>query len=115
MDGQAEHGHGSPLYGDKRLKHLVGPNTCPIYDDLQVLLGLDLQAMVKLSQKSAGDKLFAFVEVNALIRDKAPDTLEVMREFDISLEAASYFSKNEAAAGYHAANNLTDAILLGWE
>jgi hypothetical protein len=45
-DCKAEHGHGSPIDRDKRLKHLVRPNGSPINDDLQVLLGLDLQAMM---------------------------------------------------------------------
>ncbi len=86
MDCQAEHRHGSPLYRDKRLKHMVRPNTCPINDDLQVLFGLDLQAMMQLSENTTSHNLFVGVEVNTLIRNKAPDTLEVVRESDLSLK-----------------------------
>jgi hypothetical protein len=115
MGCQAEHGHGSSLYRDERFKHLVRPNTCPIYDDLQVLLGLDLQPVMKLPQKTTSHNLFAGIEVNAVIRDKAPDTLEVVSKLDISLEAASDFSKYQASADEHACDNLADGILLGWE
>jgi hypothetical protein len=75
MDCQAKYGDGSSIYRDKRLKHLVRPHASPINDDLEILLRLDLQAMMKLSEKAASHKFFARVVINALIRYESPDTL----------------------------------------
>ena len=57
-----------------------------------MLLGLDPQSVMKLPRKTIRNS-FAVAGVNALIRDKAPDTVEVVRRLDISVEAASYISK----------------------
>ena len=68
--------------------------------------------MMKLADHTASYNFFVFCEVDTVIGDKARDPLEVVRESDPSLKAASYFSQYEATAGDHSTDNLADGSLL---
>jgi len=70
--------------------------------------------MMELANKTASYNFFVLGEVDSFIRDIAKCPLEIVTESDLSLKAASYFSKYETTAGNHSTDNLADSSLLGW-
>ena len=75
MGREAEHRYGTAIYRDQSLQHLITPHAPPINDDLQILLRLDLQAMMKMSNQSPRHNFFAGIDLDALIRNKSQDRL----------------------------------------
>jgi hypothetical protein len=88
-------------------------NRGPVNNDLKVIFCFDLQTMVKLADEPASNNFLALLVLNPLIGDKAPGALEVVREFGLSLKAASDLSQYETTADQDARDNLAKGSLLG--
>jgi hypothetical protein len=65
-----------------------------------------------VANHTASYNFFARLILNSLIRDKAPDPLEVVREFNLSLKAASDLGQDQRAADNHSTDNLANGGLL---
>jgi hypothetical protein len=66
-----------------------------------MLLGADVEPVVKLTYQPAGYYLFAGAGIDAVIRDEPPYALEVVTKVCSGMEAASQFSQAQRAADYH--------------
>jgi site-specific DNA recombinase len=106
--------HRSTGYRHQCRQHLIRPHTGPVNDNLQRLPGLELQAMMELTQQPTSNDLFALQGLEAGVRDVALDPLEVVRKGDGGFKTASNLGKNKRAADEQATNHLREGVLLGW-